>query len=268
MIKLNGQQINSTLFPDGTSQVWNISLDTLSKSVSSNIFNIEWEFSHEAELFHLMQLVELLKTFQPEYQRHLNMDFLPYGRQDKIVSNSTTFALTTFAKILNTMEFDKVTSLDTHNPEVTSWLINNFKNIFPYTQIQAAVDNCDPDVLCFPDKGAITRYGKELAFLGKIHVYGEKERDQLSGHITKYVLHGDVLDRDVLMVDDLCDGGMTFILMAKALLTNGAKSVNLYTTHGVYSKGLRPLKEANIQRIFNKDGEVSKVQDRIVIKEI
>jgi len=262
MIKLNGEQINPTIFPDGTSQVWKLKQNIYS------VCYIDWNFSHEGEIIHLAQLTNLLRNIKPNVSITLHMDFLPYGRQDKGVANDKTFGLITFAKIINSLEFDSVTTIDAHS-DAPEYLIRNFKNLYPYTQVSAAVNQCNPEVLAFPDKGAIRRYGKELAFLGKIHIFGEKTRDQESGHITKYELvGGDVLDRDVLIVDDICDGGMTFIMLAKELLTAGAKNVNLYTTHGIYSKGLKPLREAGIKRIFNKDGEVGEIQNNIVIKEL
>jgi len=60
-----------------------------------------------------------------------------------------------------------------------------------------------------------------------------------------------------MIVDDICDGGATFILLAKELYAAGAKEVNLFVTHGIFSKGLIPLYEAGIKRIFTQDGEAS-----------
>ena len=57
---------------------------------------------------------------------------------------------------------------------------------------------------------------------------------------------------------------MTFKLLAKDLLAAGAKEVNLFVTHGIFSKGLRTLRNSGINRIFTKDGEASEVQDRII----
>lgn len=267
MIRLNGSQITPTLFPDQTSQIWNIDLDVLSKRVKDNTFEIDWRFSHEGELFHLAQLVMLLKEIKPGYRIHLHMDYLPYSRQDKIITNSTTFALTTFAIILNNLHIDKITAIDSHSDR-TKFLINNFINIFPSKYVATVCKEVNPDVLCVPDKGALTRYVRDLAFLGRPYIWGEKDRNQVTGHISNIKLNGNVQDKTVLIVDDICDGGMTFILLAKELLTNGAKSVSLYTTHGIYSKGLKPLREAKIDRIFNMYGEVGELQDNITIKEI
>lgn len=267
MISLNGIDIEVTKFPDGTSQVWKLPNIPLLES------NIEWNFQHEGEIMYLAQLVHLLRT-EGTQRLTLHMPFLPYGRQDKAITNESTFALHTFAAILNGLRFDKVTSVDVHNSVAAAFLIDNFKNDFPYYEIEKTVKEVNPDVICFPDKGARERYGKELAFLGKVHIFGEKERDQQTGYITKYNLdatYGNLVqDRNVLIVDDICDGGGTFVKLSEALLTSGAKSVNLYTTHGIYSKGLKPLKAAKIERVFDRRGEISTYPgtDAIVYKEI
>ena len=45
-----------------------------------------------------------------------------------------------------------------------------------------------------------------------------------------------------MIVDDICDGGQTFIELAKALEKQGAHQIFLYVTHGIFSKGLDTLK--------------------------
>lgn len=47
-----------------------------------------------------------------------------------------------------------------------------------------------------------------------------------------------VQDKTCVIVDDLCDGGGTFSGLAEQLVLAGAKVVDLYVTHGVFSKGL------------------------------
>lgn len=71
-------------------------------------------------------------------------------------------------------------------------------------------------------------------------------------------------DKNILIVDDICDGGATFMLLTKDLYKRGAKSINLFVTHGIFSKGLKPLKEAGINRIFTAKGEAVDMGDNIV----
>jgi ribose-phosphate pyrophosphokinase len=116
------------------------------------------------------------------------------------------------------------------------------------------------DAVCYPDKGALEKH--KLLYLDFPYMYGEKVRDQQSGRIISYAVkqsnnyEAQIGDR-ILIVDDICDGGATFVLLAHKLLELGIKEVNLFVTHGIFSKGLRPLYDAGIKRIFTQDGEAS-----------
>ena len=65
----------------------------------------------------------------------------------------------------------------------------------------------------------------------------------------------DIQNKTILIIDDICDGGMTFKLTAERLKELGAKEVHLYVTHGIFSKGLETLRESGIDRIFTRKGE-------------
>ena len=54
----------------------------------------------------------------------------------------------------------------------------------------------------------------------------------------------------MLIVDDLCDAGGTFIGSAQVLRDAGARSVSLYVTHGVFSKGVENLLNNGIDAIY------------------
>lgn len=258
MIKLNGKPINVTMFPDNTSQVW--------KNYELYVYNeIVWEYSHEGELFHLIQLKDLIDSrYSEPTDCRLYIPYLPYARQDKKIDPDKTFALHSFAKILNNLNFKKVISFDPHSEEAGN-LIHNFEIIKPIKEIYLPLGQTSSDIVCYPDIGALRKYRNFINFK---YIYGEKERDQKTGYIKKYELQGSPDGKKVLIVDDICDGGMTFILLTKQLLEAGATEVNLYVSHGIFSKGLKPLKEAGINRIFTKDGEVSEVQGQIAYKEL
>jgi len=258
MIKLNGSSINVTMFPDNTSQVWKLPEQLLNKT---NYVYVTWEFSHEGEFMHLAQLKMLLDKYN--FRSDLSIKYLPYARQDKPISNDTTFALYAFARLLNTLEFSRVYLQDPHS-KVAERMINNSVVDYYEKEIKQTFDLTNSDIMCYPDSGARNKYSILFPYITAI--YGEKDRNPLTGWIEKYNLKGDPKGKSVLIVDDICDGGMTFILLTKELLKAGAKEVNLYVTHGIFSKGLGCLKESGINRIFTADGECSEVQEKIVIK--
>jgi ribose-phosphate pyrophosphokinase len=78
-----------------------------------------------------------------------------------------------------------------------------------------------------------------------------KKRDVASGKLTGFsLMAGDVRGRDLLIVDDLCDAGGTFIGSAQVLREAGAHSVSLYVTHGIFSKGVEHLFANGIDAIY------------------
>lgn len=251
MIKLNGSRINITTFPDKTSQVWK--LEHIDDSGENEI---DWEYENDAEIFHLCQLIQLLVSENPSGKIDVWMMTLPYARQDKEVSNETTFALNTLLTILDSVRNinTKFYAVDIHNPKILpSWVIN----IMPKNNLRRIIEKSNPDLICFPDKGASER-GYEIGEINSIFL--DKKRDQLTGQILGLEYLGDnldaIIDANVLIIDDLCDGGGTFIAAAEILYKLGAKNVDLYTTHGIYSRGIDHVRSTGIKRIFNLNGEV------------
>lgn len=248
MIKLNGHIVTPTIFPDKTSQVWKLPNEWFNPRVNK----ITWEFQNEAEFMHVAQLKYLLDFTQDEDSyKFLELPYLPYGRQDKAVSNDATFALMPFFTLLNALGFDGVDVADPHNLELTQKCLNNVHIEMP-NLIPLLVELGAQPV--YPDKGAAKRYGADSK-----SITCDKIREPLTGKIEGLTITGTIEPRHYLIIDDICDGGRTFIEVAKKLYEAGASEVSLYVTHGIFSKGLEPLHEAGIHRIFTRNGEVSKL---------
>lgn len=236
--------INATHFPDGTQQVWKVDEEVLDIGKKQ----IVWHFERDSEIVTLLQLQMLLDT-REKYHTQLVIPFLPYGRQDKEVSNNTTFGLQTFMKMLNPFFMDIVT-YDAHNYKALNMKITSL-NVD--SQLHQALELSKAHLVCFPDKGATTR-GYDLNGVPSFHL--SKTRDQQTGQITGMVcdLPLDLVSKNILIVDDICDGGKTFIEAAKVLYGMGADKVDLYVTHGIFSKGTTILRElGEINHIYTTD---------------
>ena len=260
MIYVNGQALAVTQFPDKTSQVWHLPSGPIDPSC--NFVHVKWEYSSEAEIMHLAQLKALLDSLN--IKSALRIMYLPYARQDKEVSNDATFALRPFASILNSLNFQEVILVDPHS-EIALELINSSRAVYPADEIKKVVELTSSELFCYPDKGARTKYSKVYT---QTFIYGEKVRDQSTGFITSYELVGDPKGKRILIIDDICDGGATFILLAKELLSAGAVEVNLFVSHGIFSKGLKPIFESGIKRVFTKDGEAGEYQNQITYRRL
>jgi len=243
MIKLNGHIITPTIFPDKTSQVWKLPEDQIYTDSTNTVL---WEFESEAEFMHLAQLKFLLDSYYSKTV--LELPYLPYARQDKTVENESTFALMPFVYLLNSLKFEKVKIFDPHNFTFTSGAIHNIEIEMPDFISLLVELHAQP---VYPDKGAANRYGAD-----SLSIVCDKIREPLTGRIEGLSITGKVEPRTYLIIDDICDGGRTFIEVAKKLYEAGAKEVHLYISHGIFSKGLEPLREAGIKRIFTRNGEV------------
>jgi ribose-phosphate pyrophosphokinase len=89
----------------------------------------------------------------------------------------------------------------------------------------------------------------------------KKVRDQGTGAILSIDLETNGLDvngKNVLIIDDIIDGGRTFMETAKLLKSSGAAKVFLYGTHALCSKGVDILHDSGIEAIYSCEGLKSK----------
>ncbi len=194
--------------------------------------------------------------------------YFPYARQDRIMNPDEPFSLKIFCDLLNSQNFKSVTIYDPHS-DVTPALINNCIVVHQWDIARQTMPFVDFKNRLFisPDAGAYKKLSKLIADDQRIAI-GVKNRDS-GGNIT----HTDVFSpvpiegQDCVIVDDICDGGRTFIELAKALKEKGAKSITLYVTHGIFSKGLDELKQ-HIDRIYTTDSFPNVQTDYLFVKEL
>lgn len=177
----------------------------------------------------------------------LKMPYVPYARQDRIINEGEAFSLEVFAGIINSQEYKKVYVLDPHS-EATTILINNSVNINVMKYIKKIPVNGKTAIIS-PDKGAKHRCKSIAGNLGLPVVNCSKKRNK-QGSIVKTEIKRESFNRcDCLIIDDICDGGRTFIEIAKILKERGASSIRLYVSHGIFSKGLEVF-ENLIDKIY------------------
>lgn len=243
MISVNGHKIEPTRFPDGTTQVWKLPPEVLVQAA----FEVDWRYEREDEFFSVAQL----RTLRGVRPFGLRVPYLPYARQDKEISNELTFSLRTFALLLNSLDCDYVSAVDVHNPDATKRWVSGFRNE-PVDRIHnAVIHKVNPDLIVFPDAGALTRY-PHLSILR--HLVFEKERNQATGSLMSHVLtkggSPELLadGKRLLIVDDICDGGATFLSIARTVRGMYKDvEIHLFVTHGLFSKGREALTSQGIE---------------------
>lgn len=178
---------------------------------------------------------------------HVIIPYLPYARQDRVMTPLEPFSLRTFASIINAQKFDSVKVYDPHS-DVGPALIDRCTVIPQWEIAKKAVGQllADPEVLVVsPDAGAYKKVAKLMPDDARI-VIGTKVRNS-EGKISRTDVIGmtSLAGKICLIVDDICDGGRTFIALAEELKKREAAKVILYVTHGIFSQGLGVLLDAS-----------------------
>lgn len=248
-LKVNNKPVDfvTSKFPDGTRQIWQLNSEVDPWDTAK--IDFIWA-NDQAEIFDLFMLIDLLRNKNPEFYIHLNIPYLCFSRQDKDITNKSTFALHSFANLLNSKKLNLITSFDVHS-KVAQKLIKNFVNIKPDDFHLTIYNKFKPDHIFYPDEGAAKRYSRAI---NQIQLYGEKVRNQLTGNIEGYRIVNssfhDLKGKRVLIVDDIIDAGATFVAAAKSLKELEVGEIGLCTSHALYSKGKEPLIEAGISCFF------------------
>jgi ribose-phosphate pyrophosphokinase len=86
-------------------------------------------------------------------------------------------------------------------------------------------------VVFFPDEGAMKRYSDMINDIP--YAFGIKKRDWATGKILGLdIMNAELVkDKNILIIDDICSRGGTFLHSAKALKAAGANRIFLYVTH-------------------------------------
>lgn len=218
---------------------------------------IEARLCDSNSLLALAQVSNILKQKYRGSEQHLILPYLPYSRQDRACDTGEDFALKTFAGIINGLNFTTVTTYDPHS-DVAAGVFRGYQPINVWDFIGRFKDSFvdflgENYSLVSPDAGANKKMLKVAKALGKdSFIRADKVRDVSTGKIIKTEIYEDV-PKNILICDDICDGGATFIALALELKERGAERVALYTTHGIFSQGLDVLKNGGIDKVFYTD---------------
>ena len=183
--------------------------------------------------------------------------FIPYfpaARQDRVMIAGEPLSVKVYTAILNSLNLNRITVYDPHS-EVTPALLNRCKAISNHGFIKSVIQEINEDVvLISPDGGALKKIYKLSSALGGIDVVEcSKSRDVKTGKLSGFQVYAnDLKGKSCLIVDDICDGGGTFIGLAKELKNKKAGRLYLAVSHGIFSKGFDTL-NSYFDKIFTTD---------------
>ena len=199
--------------------------------------------ANPVDLFNVLMAKDVLEASGFE-RIDLHIAYLMAARMDRQMTDSEPFTLRIVAAMINQAGFRRVTIFDPHS-EVSTALILRSKaignEIFVKNCIEHFYQNKPKDdyALISPDAGALKKIYKVAQFVDAPFVVEcTKKRDVKTGHLSGFATNEtDFGGKTCFIVDDICDGGGTFIGLADLLKKRNAGKVVLVVSHGIFSKG-------------------------------
>lgn len=174
--------------------------------------------------------------------------YIPYligARCDRLFkSGGTSYLRDVISPVLNAQGYKRITVVDVHNPVATDSCINKLRVIDNSELVKWALKDIGDNysILC-PDEGASKKIYPLLEKIGYKEDPVVCSKKRVNGKIVDTNI-GNLVDcqgKDMVIVDDICDGGRTFIEIAKKLQLLNPGNMYLIVTHGIFSAGYEEL---------------------------
>jgi ribose-phosphate pyrophosphokinase len=269
MIKINDIELPIIKFPSGEVH---IRAEEFFKENKIDVYNIQVsvKFKSNDDIIALMLVDNIL--YNKGYVYTLDIKYFPSSRQDRVQQEYESDSLTVYANIINNLKsIISICILDPHSEVTVKALkLPTYVENLAFTTVfsKFLINQSTPKhiVIVSPDKGARGRaldVAEELKyFYTNVDVLtADKVRDYNTGNIVSIQLLDPesitVLPETVfLVVDDICDGGRTFIeliyKLQEAYQNNPRKPihVDLMVSHGFFSKGLDVLHKMGYSKVY------------------
>ena len=242
-LKIDGfpVEVKSWTFPGGERNL------RVPPEVRGNRATITCRYKGSDDLVDLILIVNALRHSRRNIRIHLVIPYFPFARQDRVMVNGEPHALQAVVQVINMLNFDEVFCLDPHS-DVLEGLFPPGKFGYEaqwdiWQSIQATPAPGAVVALVSPDAGALKKIYKLANLLKWPVIQASKERDVSTGEILSTSFDCEYLTGydELYIVDDICDGGRTFIELAKVIRNRGfTGKLILCVTHGIFSKGLTP----------------------------
>lgn len=238
-------------FPDGQQTVDLTDIESLEKY--SDAVKIITRLNSFRDIELLICAVAAIRNIKPNREIALYAPYFLGARSDrKFQEGGVNYLKQVICPIINSLNFTAVIVLDPHS-DVLEACLNNYEKVDNHLIVKYALKNIDPltdvDNFCLvsPDAGAYKKIF-DVAKKFKIEkiITANKVRDMKTGNILRTEIP--VLDQHndlkYVIIDDICDGGRTFIELAKAIKdSRPTVKVYLVVTHGIFSAGFKELSQ-------------------------
>ena len=187
-------------------------------------------------------LMELLITIDALKRGSANrisaiMPYYGYARQDRKSGPRTPISAKLVANLISIAGANRALMVDLHAGQIQGFFDIPTDNLYAAPVFIKDIKNrldVSNTIIVSPDVGGVVR-ARAIAKKVECDLAIIDKRREKAGISEVMNIIGNVVNKNCLLIDDICDTAGTLTNAAKALKDNGAKRVLSYITHGVFS---------------------------------
>jgi ribose-phosphate pyrophosphokinase len=190
---------------------------------------------------HLMELLIITDALRRSSARRITavIPYFGYARQDRKSGSRTPISAKLVANLITNAGVDRVMTLDLHAGQIQGFFDIPTDNLFAQpVMVRDVKERFDLSkvMVVSPDVGGVVRARALAKRINTPLAIIDKRRERAGESEVMNVI-GESAGYTCILIDDIVDSGGTLVNAADALLTNGAKEVYSYISHGVLSGG-------------------------------
>ncbi|HRD58552.1 MAG TPA: ribose-phosphate pyrophosphokinase [Ferruginibacter sp.] len=222
--------VNIQRFSDGE-----IGVEFMESIRGKFVFLIQSTFAPTDNMMELLLMIDAAKRASA-YKVIAVIPYYGFARQDRKDKPRVAIGSKLVANMLTAAGADRVITMDLHAAQIQGYFdipvdhLDSSAIFIPY------IESLNLESLTFaaPDVGSANRIREVASFFEAEMVICDKHRKR-ANEIASMVVIGDVTNKDIILIDDICDTGGTLAKSAGLMMEKGARSVRAMCTHPVLS---------------------------------
>lgn len=218
------------------------------------VFLVQSTMPPTENLFELLLMVDAVKRASAK-QIVAVIPYFGFARQDRKDKPRVAIGSKLVANLLTAAGVTRVMTMDLHADQIQGFFEVPVDHLFASSIFLPHLQEMDIEnlIMAAPDTGGTKRANAYAKFLDTGLAICYKQRKK-ANEVSDMTVIGDVVGKDVVLIDDIIDTAGTLTKAADMMMENGARSVRAFCTHAVLSgEAYERIERSKLQELVVTD---------------